>query len=47
VATTDRFALRRIQIDARDSLLDFRAKLSGGHDRPLPGRAAYRRLRYG
>lgn len=44
---TDRFALRRRQIDARDRLLDFRAKVSGGHDTPLPLRRAYRRLRYG
>jgi peptidoglycan/xylan/chitin deacetylase (PgdA/CDA1 family) len=44
---TDRFALRRRQIDGRDSLLDFRAKLGGGHDSPLPLRAAYRRHRYG
>jgi peptidoglycan/xylan/chitin deacetylase (PgdA/CDA1 family) len=43
---TDRFALRRIQIDARDRLVDFRAKLGGGHDSPLPLRASYRRLRY-
>jgi hypothetical protein len=44
---TDRFALRRRQIDARDRLLDFRAKLGGGHDSPLPMRNAYRRMRYG
>ena len=44
---TDRFALRRRQIDARDRLLDFRAKVGGGHDSPLPFRGAYRRLRYG
>ena len=44
---TDRFALRRRQIDARDRLLDFRAKVSGGHDTPLPLRGVYRRLRYG
>jgi peptidoglycan/xylan/chitin deacetylase (PgdA/CDA1 family) len=46
-ATTDRFALRRRQIDARDGLLDFRAKVAGGHDTPLPLRGAYRRRRYG
>ena len=45
--TTDRFALRRRQIDARDRLLDFRAKVGGGHDSPLPVRGTYRRLRYG
>ena len=44
---SDRFALRRRQIDARDRLLDFRAKVGGGHDTPLPLRDAYRRLRYG
>ena len=44
---TDRLALRRRQIDARDRLLDFRAKLGGGHDTPLPLRGTYRRLRYG
>jgi peptidoglycan/xylan/chitin deacetylase (PgdA/CDA1 family) len=44
---TDRLALRRRQIDARDGLIDFRAKIAGGHDTPLPGRALYRRLRYG
>jgi peptidoglycan/xylan/chitin deacetylase (PgdA/CDA1 family) len=46
-AATDPLALRRIQIDARDSLLDFRAKAGGGHDSPPPLRRAYRRLRYG
>jgi peptidoglycan/xylan/chitin deacetylase (PgdA/CDA1 family) len=45
-AATDRFALRRIQVDARDGLIDFRSKLLGGHDRPLPLRGMYRRLRY-
>jgi peptidoglycan/xylan/chitin deacetylase (PgdA/CDA1 family) len=44
---TDRFALRRRQIDSRDRLFDFRAKGSGGHDTPLPLRGMYRRLRYG
>jgi peptidoglycan/xylan/chitin deacetylase (PgdA/CDA1 family) len=44
---TDRLALRRRQIDARDSLLDFRAKVGGGHDAPLPLRSVYRRRRYG
>lgn len=44
---TDRFALRRRQVDARDTLLDFRAKLGGGHDSPLPLRGVYRHLRYG
>jgi peptidoglycan/xylan/chitin deacetylase (PgdA/CDA1 family) len=44
---TDRFALRRRQIDARDELLDFRAKVGGGHDSPLPLRDLYRRSRFG
>jgi peptidoglycan/xylan/chitin deacetylase (PgdA/CDA1 family) len=44
---TDRFALKRRQIDSRDRLLDFRAKVGGGHDTPLPFRGLYRRLRYG
>ncbi len=43
----DRFTLRRRQIDPRDRLLDFRAKIGGGHDTPLPLRGLYRRLRYG
>ncbi len=47
VPTTNRFALRRRQIDRRDSLLDFRAKIAGAHDTPLPMRAVYRRVRYG
>ena len=45
--TTHPLALRRRQIDARDSLLDFRAKIEGGHDKPLPLRSLYRRRRYG
>ncbi|MGI9020531.1 MAG: polysaccharide deacetylase family protein [Solirubrobacterales bacterium] len=44
---TDRFALRRNQIDHHDALLDFRAKLGGGHDAGPPLRALHRRLRYG
>jgi peptidoglycan/xylan/chitin deacetylase (PgdA/CDA1 family) len=44
---TDRLSLRRCQVDARDSLLDFLAKVGGGHDSPLPLRGAYRRRRYG
>jgi peptidoglycan/xylan/chitin deacetylase (PgdA/CDA1 family) len=44
---TDRFTLRRRQIDRRDRLVDFRAKVGGGHDTPLPLRNLYRRLRYG
>ncbi len=44
---TDPLALRRVQIDARDRMLDFRAKVGGGHDAPPALRAAYRRLRFG
>jgi peptidoglycan/xylan/chitin deacetylase (PgdA/CDA1 family) len=43
----DRLALRRTQIDARDSMLDYRAKLAGAHDAGLPCRSLYRRARYG
>ena len=46
-AATDRFALRRRQIDGRDALLDFKAKVGGGHDSPLPLRRLYRRSRFG
>jgi peptidoglycan/xylan/chitin deacetylase (PgdA/CDA1 family) len=45
--SSDRFALRRRQIDRGDGLLDFRAKIGGGHDTPLPLRGLYRRVRYG
>ena len=45
--SSDRMALRRLQIDRGDRLLDFRAKIGGGHDTPLPMRGMYRRLRYG
>lgn len=45
--TTSPLRLHRIQIDARDSLLDFRAKLGGGFDRPSRLRAGWRRARYG
>ena len=44
---TDRLALRRRQIDRRDTLLDFRAKVAGGHDTPPKLRGIYRRMRYG
>ena len=43
----DPFSLRRVQIDPRDRLLDFRAKAFGGHDAPPRARAMYRRWRYG
>jgi peptidoglycan/xylan/chitin deacetylase (PgdA/CDA1 family) len=42
----DPLQLRRTQVDARDGLLDFRAKVGGGHDSPPPFRALYRRRRY-
>lgn len=45
--STDRLTLRRRQIDRRDTLLDFRAKVAGGHDTPLWLRGIYRRRRYG
>ncbi len=44
---TNPLELHRIQIGARDSLLDFRAKLCGGFDRPSTARAVWRRARYG
>jgi peptidoglycan/xylan/chitin deacetylase (PgdA/CDA1 family) len=47
LAQTDRLALHRIQIDARDRLLDFRAKLGGGHDTSPRVRSLYRRWQYG
>jgi hypothetical protein len=43
----DRFTLHRTQVDARDRLVDFRAKLGGAHDAPLPLRSQWRRRRYG
>ena len=43
----DPLTLRRRQIDPADRRLDFRAKVGGGHDTPLPLRGLYRRLRYG
>jgi peptidoglycan/xylan/chitin deacetylase (PgdA/CDA1 family) len=42
----DPFALHRRQIDSHDRLVDFKAKVGGGHDSPLPLRDTYRRLRY-
>ncbi|HEY6962938.1 MAG TPA: polysaccharide deacetylase family protein [Gaiellaceae bacterium] len=47
VAGGDPYFLRRIQVDHRDALVDFRAKVCGGHDEPLPLRRAWRRARYG
>lgn len=44
---TDPLALRRLQIGRRDALLDFRAKVAGGHDAPGRLRAAYRHWRFG
>lgn len=47
VPGADLLTLRRRQIDPRDRRIDFRAKVGGGHDTPLPLRGLYRRLRYG
>ena len=44
---TDRLELRRIQVDARDRLADFRAKVEGAADRSPLARDAYRRIRFG
>ena len=46
-ATTDPFALHRTQIESHDRLVDFRARIGGGHDADLPFRQALRRARYG
>ena len=46
-AASDVFLAHRVQIDKTDGLREFRAKVGGSHDRPLIGRASYRRLRYG
>jgi peptidoglycan/xylan/chitin deacetylase (PgdA/CDA1 family) len=43
---TDPFLLRRTQIERRDRRIDFRAKIDGAHDSPLPLREAFRRFRY-
>jgi peptidoglycan/xylan/chitin deacetylase (PgdA/CDA1 family) len=40
-------ALPRTAVQRHDRVRDFRAKLAGVHDKPLPGRALYQRLRYG
>lgn len=44
-AETNRYALRRIEVLGSDGLHDFRARLGGGHDAPMPLRDTYRRLR--
>jgi len=46
-ADSDRLALRRIGVEPRDRLLDFRAKVGGGHDRAPPLRGIYRTIRFG
>lgn len=46
VADGDAFALFRVPIEPRDNMLDFRAKVGGGHDSSLPLQRLYRRLRY-
>lgn len=45
-AETDPYLVHRVQIESTDSLRTFTAKLSGSHDRPLPGRGRYRSVRY-
>jgi peptidoglycan/xylan/chitin deacetylase (PgdA/CDA1 family) len=47
VPGADLLTLHRRQIDPRDRRIDFRAKVGGGHDTPLPLRGLYRRVRYG
>jgi peptidoglycan/xylan/chitin deacetylase (PgdA/CDA1 family) len=42
----DALVLHRTAIDRADRLVDFRAKVAGGHDRPSALRASYRRVRY-
>ena len=44
---SNRLALRRIGVEPRDRLLDFRAKVGGGHDRAPPLRGVYRKIRFG
>jgi peptidoglycan/xylan/chitin deacetylase (PgdA/CDA1 family) len=44
---TNPFALKRRQVDRRDRLIDFRAKVLGGHDSGPPMRGPYRRFRHG
>jgi peptidoglycan/xylan/chitin deacetylase (PgdA/CDA1 family) len=44
-ATDDLLCLRRTAVERHDRLIDFRAKLEGAHDQPLPGQGLYRRLR--
>jgi hypothetical protein len=39
------FALFRQAVEPRDSMLDFRAKLAGAHDSPLPLQHLYHHLR--
>jgi peptidoglycan/xylan/chitin deacetylase (PgdA/CDA1 family) len=44
---TNPLAVPRTAVQRHDSVGDFRAKLAGIHDEQLPGRALYKRLRYG
>ncbi len=46
-ASTDSALIHRVHIEGTDSLRGFTAKVAGSHDRPLPGRRLYRRIRYG
>jgi peptidoglycan/xylan/chitin deacetylase (PgdA/CDA1 family) len=45
--STDPYLIHRVQVESTDSLRVFSAKLTGSHDRALPGRNRYRRVRYG
>jgi hypothetical protein len=47
VSGANPLALPRTAVQRHDSLGDFKAKLAGIHDKPLPGRALYQRMRYG
>lgn len=47
VPATNPLLIQRIQVDKTDSVGDFAAKVRGSHDRPVPGRAHYRRYKYG
>jgi peptidoglycan/xylan/chitin deacetylase (PgdA/CDA1 family) len=44
-ASANRFAVRRIEVLGADGVSDFRARLAGAHDAPMPFRGLYRRLR--
>ena len=46
LAGGDPLELRRTAVEARDRLIDFKARLGGAHDTPPPLREWYRRRRY-